>query len=124
MSSMPARRRARTCRSISVSPPTLTRHLGDSPAVPFSLEPLPAARMIPRMFSTPECWRGPGNPRVRPDRGLQSAGGLEPASPRQLFNLREVLGTVALADRENEEQREVEHAASRCLTCDSQKRAG
>ena len=31
----------------SVMPPTRTRHFGLSPAVPFSRDPLPAARMIP-----------------------------------------------------------------------------
>ena len=30
-------------------PPISTRHFGLSPAVPFSRDPLPAARMIPRI---------------------------------------------------------------------------
>src|SRR5882672_987319 len=103
---MPARWSNRIWRSTSVMPPNSTRHLGDSPAVPFSREPLPAARMIPRI------------PRVL------VSGGREPPSTDELEDLGRIQRAVVPSDRHHEEERQVEHAPSNCLYRDSQKRAG
>src|SRR3954469_20786224 len=103
---MPAWRSSRIWRSTSVTPPSSTRHFGDSFAVPFNREPLPAARMIPRITQVPRFSRG----RERP-------------ATNKLDELRGVERAISSSNRNGEEQRQIEQAASACLKHYSQKRA-